>query len=603
MSEVDEVLEDIIKYRVKEPEFKSKLVLDSVVTLKLVETLRATQCVTQLWLADAKIEAGSFRSIFEFLKQRDCVIRRATFCNCNLQADDAPCLAEALKVNTTLRALSLDRNKLNDEGVMCLALAFEQNKVLEKLRISANNCGIDAVGSVLHHGKRLKNLNAKANFKVWKHKDISVLEDPLKEHNCLEKLNLSLNGIDIQGARSLARALKVNSSIKTLILIENNMAEGGGVALCQALRTNRTLTCLELGFNKLGTADALAFADILPDSSLIQLNLDSSSFQLEGVTAISEALLASKSLKSLELYSVDGLNGSIHFGSLTSLDLSDNSLGPDAGRLLGESLKHNRLLRVLYLWSIMPTEEDVRYLFEGVKVNDTLLELHLSDNELDSSCARLIGQGLIENKSISKLFIGNNSFGPDAARYLVEMLQLNKTLRKLDVSRNAFGSEGGCLIFDALKDNYTLETLDIGNNNLDLAAAKSFSELLKVNCTLTEVDIEDRFCKEALALIAEAIRINQGLSLFSMGYVKYDEVIYDAICSNENILGFDSEDSCIRNKYKRLARIETSIVTFLCIRKFRMTILNQHPKEILVMIAAMILKTTEDPKCWRQLKG
>ena len=74
-----------------------------------------------------------------------------------------------------------------------------------------------------------------------------------------------------QGAKALAQ----NTTLKVLVLNNNNIGGEGAKALAEALKTNTTLTNLNLGSNQIGDEGARAIADALQTNTrLISLNLE-----------------------------------------------------------------------------------------------------------------------------------------------------------------------------------------------------------------------------------------------------------------------------------------------------------------------------------------
>src|SRR5690606_11589457 len=67
-----------------------------------------------------------------------------------------------------------------------------------------------------------------------------------------EELDLSYTGLGDKGTIALAECLKVNTTIKTLILKDNYITPVGGEALMEALKQNRTIEHVDLSDNRLG---------------------------------------------------------------------------------------------------------------------------------------------------------------------------------------------------------------------------------------------------------------------------------------------------------------------------------------------------------------
>ena len=103
-------------------------------------------------------------------------------------------LAEALKINTTLRELNLSKNFISDEGGKALAEALKINTTLTKLNLSKNSIG---------------------------NQGASAIAEALKTNTTLTTLDFSWNYIDIKGAKKLVEAMKINTTLTTLYLKGN----------------------------------------------------------------------------------------------------------------------------------------------------------------------------------------------------------------------------------------------------------------------------------------------------------------------------------------------------------------------------------------------
>ena len=83
-------------------------------------------------------------------------------------------------------------------------------------------------------------------------------------------LRLTLCELGVGGARAIAEALRVNSTVTSLDLGTNRLGEGGG----RALRMNSTVSSLNLSNSSLGEGGGRAIAEILRvNSTVSSLNL------------------------------------------------------------------------------------------------------------------------------------------------------------------------------------------------------------------------------------------------------------------------------------------------------------------------------------------
>ena len=70
-----------------------------------------------------------------------------------------------------------------------------------------------------------------------------------------------------------------------------------------------------------------------------------------------------------------------------------------------------------------------------------------------------IGEGLRENEYLEELYLSNNLINDSGLAHLACFLETNRSLQLLDISRNLFGPEGFSKFAAKLKDNAGLTHL------------------------------------------------------------------------------------------------------------------------------------------------
>ena len=189
--------------------------------------------------------------------------------------DGIKALADALRVNTTLTTLDFSDSCIGDYGAVVLADALQVNKTLTTLGLGRIDIGADgatALAGALQVNATLTTLGLGGN-------DIgadgaTVLADALQVNTTLATLDLSDNDIGADGATTLADALQVNTTLTTLALYGNNIGDTGAAVLADVLKVNRTLTALALYGNNIGDTGAAALADTLThNTTLTRLDL------------------------------------------------------------------------------------------------------------------------------------------------------------------------------------------------------------------------------------------------------------------------------------------------------------------------------------------
>lgn len=181
--------------------------------------------------------------------------------------------------------------------------------------------------------------------------DGTVLADGLAENNSLQILNLKLHhGFNSFDAVAMANALKKNTKLWKLSLINCEIKDEGAVALANALKTdNTTVSNLIIPYNKIGDEGAMAFADTLrQNTNLQELDMAGNHLTCAGAATILEALKHNTNLRTLRLRGceidssiMELLLDIVKTTKLKTLDLSTNRLDSASVKLLEEAKQEN----------------------------------------------------------------------------------------------------------------------------------------------------------------------------------------------------------------------------------------------------------------------
>jgi Ran GTPase-activating protein (RanGAP) involved in mRNA processing and transport len=205
-----------------------------------------------------------------------------------------------------------------------------------------------------HVSSKLANASARLVCRQWstallvpilhlttvKLKQVQVLSTLLPKCCAIDAHTL---GIDVDGAKALADALKVNSSITSIDLHRNNVGVDGAKALADALKVNSTITSINLTYNNVDVDGSKALADALKvNSSITSINLSTNKVGVDGAKALADALKVNSSITSIYLtknnVGDDGakaLADALKVNStITSIDLRDNKVGVDGAKAL-----------------------------------------------------------------------------------------------------------------------------------------------------------------------------------------------------------------------------------------------------------------------------
>ena len=267
--------------------------------LSLVEVLKTNaSSLTSLLLSDIKISHQSLKSIAEVLRVNS-TLKELTFEGNKVGVGGTKLIAESLKANTTLKLLSLSRNNIKAKCGSLFSDSLKVNGTLESLTLAKN-----ALGS--HGAQRLS--------------------DGLRVNTSLRHLDLSWNSIGSEGAESIAEIIRVNASLTSLELKRNNIGDPGANKVSEALKDNVSLEKLDLSGNAIGAAGAESIAEALKsNATLTTLYLDSNVICDNGAQSLCEALKKN--------------------ATLTTLAVSDNNIHSAGAQAFDELQGHNNTLK------------------------------------------------------------------------------------------------------------------------------------------------------------------------------------------------------------------------------------------------------------------
>jgi hypothetical protein len=310
-------------------------------------------------------------------------------------------LFQALHTNTHVTALKLDRQSaLQSVEVMrqfvsmlaancsvrhielhwcaldgsTLAQGLKQHPMLEHLSLRGLEMTVGDIAAVL---TALIECPAVHSLNVYyKHETIlpamTDLCTLLSRSHFLCRLHLSGCGPHGAPLRQLVGALSVNEQLRSLDLSVNELDEDDARSLADMLRKNRSLTTLNLPLNpNIGEAGWRALAGSLCNHrSLIELGLMSCALHGAPLRLLAEALSTNEKLRSLDL-SANGLDDDDARSladmlkknrTLTKLDLSLTDIGEAGWCVLADALRDNRTLTEIDARSCTIPEEDRQFM-------------------------------------------------------------------------------------------------------------------------------------------------------------------------------------------------------------------------------------------------
>jgi Ran GTPase-activating protein (RanGAP) involved in mRNA processing and transport len=164
---------------------------------------------------------------------------------------------------------------------------------------------------------------------------------------------------------------------------------------------------------------------------------------------------------------------------MTSLNLSDNAIGPAGATALADAMRLNSTIMALDIGRNEIGAIGARSIASALRTNTTLTDLDLRFNTIENRGAENIASALRTNESLRTLRLTGNGIGPRGVKALAGALgEKNATLTELYLNVNEIEGEGASAFAAALAGNTTLTTLDLAENHLGRASVENVQPLM-----------------------------------------------------------------------------------------------------------------------------
>ena len=342
--------------------------------------------------------------------------------------------------------LDLSYKIINLKDIKCLVNAMKSSKVIKTLRLCT--CGLD--------------YKAAEQLKPW------------LSNKVLTDLYLSFNKIGSKGLGFLVEGLQGNHSLQALDLSNNEIKDV--TCLVKALQEGQPLLWLDLSGNGINIEGVKGLAQVLSASSFLrELNLGGNDLDAVGAEAIGRALVDNRILKKLGLKLCGlgdqgaiaiarGLKGNV---SVREVNLSENDIGYNGAEALAEMLGVNKVVTILDLDKNQMKDAGARSVSKALLTNTTLKSLRLGGNKISDDGVSNIARGMWNNNSLAALDLWCNLIGPEGAIRLAGMLRRNTTLTELSLLSNQLDEQGVESLCGAMESNHSVLYLELANNRMD----------------------------------------------------------------------------------------------------------------------------------------
>lgn len=229
----------------------------------------------------------------------------------------------------------------------------------------------------------------------------------LRNSLTLEKLDLTENQIDEEGAQFISKMLEENDFITDLNLSNNRIGSEGITYIANMLCHNTGLRHLNLSGNNLYDDIIETLMESLERNKYLEeINLSKNKFSEKGGQIFGPAISANDSLQ--------------------ILDLSWNYIRLKGGVAIAKGLKDNVRLKVCRLAYNGFGEEGGQAIADVLLHNSVLLELDLTGNRISEGCISQIAKALLVNETLQILRLGKNPIMTTGAISLATSISANE---------------------------------------------------------------------------------------------------------------------------------------------------------------------------------
>ena len=267
----------------------------------------------------------------------------------------------------------------------------------EKLKVGIlkfTNCSLRDetardLADMLSHNSTVEELIIHNN--IFTAEAAKILAGNLRQNTTLKKLNLSNNFLGDVGVKAITAALTPDTSLMGMATRnnDNDHSDRKDGRRCSALHY------LYLKHTKCGEQGAFAVAQMLrSNNTLLRLDINENPLGCKGVTHIAKALKSNKMLNHLDLRSTD--------------------CGDEGAVALAGMLHSNKTLTVLLISHFGVDMSDIINkvgkvgavaLADALRVNNSLKELHLSNNNITDEGFKCLTKALLKNTALEKLCV------------------------------------------------------------------------------------------------------------------------------------------------------------------------------------------------------
>ncbi|KAK5670397.1 hypothetical protein BDV3_002609 [Batrachochytrium dendrobatidis] len=303
---------------------------------------------------------------------------------------------------------------------------------------------------------------------------------PMVGLSLVRHIDLSYNEIGNRGAFAIAKVLKDDNAMETLILKSNNIGSEGVIAITKSLAYNEKLIHLDLSENNIGDDGGMAMA------SLLQINVNISTVNLSGCSLGATSLIAFATIFQSNNY-VSNLDLS---NNLSSASNRSQTLVNDVMMHFSKTIQLNYAITHLNFSKMGITDWNMcDLLASALKANKNIETLNLSCNRISRDGGVALCNALMKHSSVNNLILSCCSIQDEGAIAIAQVICHNSKLKEIHIDYNKISNTGLVAIAKALRNNSGVKYISLWGNQWGETSCEEFAELMQE--PLASKSIED----------------------------------------------------------------------------------------------------------------
>lgn len=220
--------------------------------------------------------------------------------------------------------------------------------------------------------------------------------------------------------------------------------------------------------------------------------------------------------------------------TITSLDLTSNTISEEAAKHIAEALKENSSIISLTILTGSISENAAKHITEALEQNTAITKLKVIGTDLSSSrdpftirrkvrllvsdeINKYFAKMLRNNSTLKSLTLKGFKIGDETGKLFVNALKQNIAISKLKISDISISREVGMHFAEMLRENTTLKSLHLKKCNIDSETVNCFADALRQNTSLSELEISSiPISREVGNNFAEMLKVNSTLKCLSL---------------------------------------------------------------------------------------